>query len=657
MKAIFFIVHLAVLLYIPTIRAQNISYNQALEYNKKCMSMAVTGQKDSALYYGNKAIAHFSTHDSMYAQLGESYQRLGIAYAVIREYDSSTIYNDSALKYAELSHDTFLWAYTLRNEGINHQYQGDLSFATIHFYKSLELFELIEDPKFSALLYLDLGNLFYELQGYTEAEEFFLKAISTIDECACLESELGNAYNGLGNALNGQGLDSDSVLRVAGNYFLSLENPSGYGIVLNNLGNNFLHIRIENDSAKAYYLKALSIINSSRFENYLPGIYVNLGILYRREKQIDSSLHYLDKGTKLAVKYNQNNILRNGLFEYAEYYKSINDYDRTLFYSDSAYAISMKLLGEDNLIAAELENIRFNVAKTEKENAALKKIQELNEKEIETTKSWNKTLISGIILILILFAIILYNRRELNKVNAELTKNQQSLEISNQKLERLSNFQEKVISAIGHDLRGYIANNIGLIKLLKTEENQEVSSLLEFNNQSAIDILYNLVNWGQSQQNVRIELDEIELGKSIEEVLSQVNSYFLAKEQILTNECNMSAMCLASYEGLNLVFRNLLVNASKYSPTGGQISMTCEQKAEGYISISISNEGSKISDALIENILSGQKIESTTGTNNEKGLGLGLQLVIYMLRQMKSELKISNGPKGPTFSFDLKLAK
>ena len=221
----------------------------------------------------------------------------------------------------------------------------------------------------------------------------------------------------------------------------------------------------------------------------------------------------------------------------------------------------------------------------------------------------------------------------------------------------MSNFQEKVISAIGHDLRGYIANNIGLIKLLKTEENQEVSSLLEFNNQSAIDILYNLVNWGQSQQNVRIELDEIELGKSIEEVLSQVNSYFLAKEQILTNKCNMSAMCLASYEGLNLVFRNLLVNASKYSPTGGQISMTCEQKAEGYISISISNEGSKISDALIENILSGQKIESITGTNNEKGLGLGLQLIIYMLRQMKSELKISNGPKGPTFSFDLKLAK
>ena len=79
-------------------------------------------------------------------------------------------------------------------------------------------------------------------------------------------------------------------------------------------------------------------------------------------------------------------------------------------------------------------------------------------------------------------------------------------------------------------------------------------------------------------------------------------------------------------------------------------------KHKKHITIKIIDDGIGINILKQKEILN-QKIDSTYGTHNEKGIGLGLQITMESLAKMNSKLKIiSETEKGSTFYFDLQLA-
>jgi signal transduction histidine kinase len=75
---------------------------------------------------------------------------------------------------------------------------------------------------------------------------------------------------------------------------------------------------------------------------------------------------------------------------------------------------------------------------------------------------------------------------------------------------------------------------------------------------------------------------------------------------------------------LQLVIRNLVNNAVKFTPPGGKVLISAHEE-EGDCRITVSDNGKGIPYDQQEGIFS-LKAKSTFGTNNEKGIGLGLML-------------------------------
>ena len=88
---------------------------------------------------------------------------------------------------------------------------------------------------------------------------------------------------------------------------------------------------------------------------------------------------------------------------------------------------------------------------------------------------------------------------------------------------------------------------------------------------------------------------------------------------------------------MDIIVRNLLSNAIKYTPRGGRISILMKNRtnADGIL-LKICDNGSGIPEEKQKHLFTSPEIESTPGTENEKGTGLGLRLCYELV-------KINNG--------------
>jgi len=77
----------------------------------------------------------------------------------------------------------------------------------------------------------------------------------------------------------------------------------------------------------------------------------------------------------------------------------------------------------------------------------------------------------------------------------------------------------------------------------------------------------------------------------------------------------------ADHNMIDCVFRNLLGNAIKFTPIGGSISISAQEK-ENEIEFFIQDSGVGMTNNQIEDIKKGVQF-TTRGTNREKGRGFG----------------------------------
>ena len=106
---------------------------------------------------------------------------------------------------------------------------------------------------------------------------------------------------------------------------------------------------------------------------------------------------------------------------------------------------------------------------------------------------------------------------------------------------------------------------------------------------------------------------------------------------------------------LNLVLRNLLANAIKFSFEGGEISIIATLD-EHVLNIRVRDKGIGMNRESMTAILSPGRASSNSGTDNEKGTGLGLSLCRdYLLKAGASLTVESTEGAGSTFTITISL--
>ena len=203
----------------------------------------------------------------------------------------------------------------------------------------------------------------------------------------------------------------------------------------------------------------------------------------------------------------------------------------------------------------------------------------------------------------------------------------------NDELRRTINTRDKMYSVIAHDLRSPMASIRMVLNLVVQTVSPEAIGpemyyLIDKANketEETHDLLDNLLKWTKSQTGrLKVAYQDFEVMDVVTGVYGIFTMIAETKNIALTMEENVTGLKVrADKDMLNTVVRNFLSNAIKFTPEGSAIEIIVDKK-DDFAKISIRDHGVGIAPDRIEGLF--HKGETTYGTNNEEGSGLGLQL-------------------------------
>ena len=232
------------------------------------------------------------------------------------------------------------------------------------------------------------------------------------------------------------------------------------------------------------------------------------------------------------------------------------------------------------------------------------------------------------------------------------------IESQNAELKRTISNRDKMYSVIAHDLRSPMASIRMVLNLLVSTISseligEELFSLLDKANKESEethDLLDNLLKWTKSQTG---RLHVVHQNFDISDVLIGIEDIFSLiaenkKQKINFDKQTGSIMVRADKDMLNTVLRNFMSNAIKFTPEGKDIDILVD-KQDKFVKVSIRDHGVGISPERIATLFSAG--QTTYGTNNEEGSGLGLQLCQDFARKNGGDVMVESVlGEGSTFS-------
>lgn len=241
---------------------------------------------------------------------------------------------------------------------------------------------------------------------------------------------------------------------------------------------------------------------------------------------------------------------------------------------------------------------------------------------------------------------------------------QETIRQSEEKLRLLNAEKDKLFSIIAHDLRGPIGAFSKLTEMFVTEadmtpeEMKEIAKDMNNSAQSLQGLLDNLLNWSRMQRDdVVIQKQNVEIKQLVDRVFELLKEPINKKSLFVKNLISETLIVVADENMIHTVMRNLVSNALKFTPKGGNIVIQSKLSENGTATISVRDTGIGMPTELVENLYRFDKKTGRPGTDGESSSGLGLVLCKDFIEKNDGRLFVeSEEGKGSIFSFNLPVA-
>lgn len=250
---------------------------------------------------------------------------------------------------------------------------------------------------------------------------------------------------------------------------------------------------------------------------------------------------------------------------------------------------------------------------------------------------------------------------ELEKSYSLVAATLESLTEKEANLRELNATKDKFFSIIAHDLKSPFNGILGFsnilneqLKLKDYDGIEEYSAIIHQSSQRAMNLITNLIEWSRSQSGrMDFNPDYVEISSLLNEIYEISNVAAREKSISLKMEIPRHLSVLLDKEMISSVIRNLISNAIKFTHPGGEIIVRAELLNYD-LQISVKDTGVGIASQNLVKLFRIDETYSVTGTNNEKGTGLGLILCKEFVEKHKGKIWVeSKVDKGSTFFFTI----
>ncbi|WP_405382092.1 ATP-binding protein [Maribacter sp. LLG6340-A2] len=583
----------------------------------------------------------------------QSYINIGGFYSDKGQIDQAISHFKKAHELATENKNLLLKVKSLNVLSKEYSYQGNYAVALKGYLEAIEIAEKQDYKNYLSIINENIAELYLTQKDYNHAMVFFKKVKAINEEIgnpiyiAETMSSMANAYADM-NELEYAMFNINSAITIFEQEKIIEWLAYAYevkGKIYLKKGKNtwalywykqseLLHEKIEDDRGKIALLNGMS-------EAYLNTSKDSIAKKY--------SLEAFELSKKIGYRAG----IKDCSYQLFKIHKKNKEYKKSLWYHEIFQVTSESLTKKGNEIALDMLKTKTEYNR-QKEQLILENEKALAKQNIVIY------LIAIILIIFVMITFIIQRNQQVQKrLNAELLSKKQDLEEKQAYLNELNQTKNKLFSIIGHDLRGPIGAFQGLLKLFKEGEMTK-EEFLNFVPKLKVDIdtisftLNNLLSWGKTQMNGSITKPSItNLVTIVDENIALLSEIALSKSITLENRIEANCQIWSDPNQVDIIIRNLLSNALKFTPNNGQIIIGAIQKLKT-CEIYVKDNGMGMSEETMGKIFLKDSNHTTYGTNDEKGTGLGLSLCKEMVEKNNGKIWVHSAlGKGSTFYFSL----
>lgn len=233
-----------------------------------------------------------------------------------------------------------------------------------------------------------------------------------------------------------------------------------------------------------------------------------------------------------------------------------------------------------------------------------------------------------------------------------------ALKAANLELQHLHKMKDEFLATVSHELRTPLNAILGWAQILteggpSMQEFELGMETIERNARNQSDLIEDLLDVSRIiSGKMELNRDPIEATQILRESIETVRPMIEARRQKLFLQISSTPLRLkGDATRLTQVFWNLLSNASKFTPEGGDISVVLEN-AGHYFRLQVTDSGKGIEAGFLPNLFNRFSQADGSHTRRHGGLGLGLAIVRHLVELHGGTVSASSEGenKGATFT-------
>lgn len=211
--------------------------------------------------------------------------------------------------------------------------------------------------------------------------------------------------------------------------------------------------------------------------------------------------------------------------------------------------------------------------------------------------------------------------------------------------------QANFIDAVTHELKSPIASiKLGLETMTRRQLSEKDMGMFTSAMKKDVRRLDRLISHLLHAASLNVENDEIvaeefEFSKVVDECITDVCTYHAFDRSNIEVSIG-STRYFAAVMDFEIIFRNLLDNAVKYSGTPPKISVCLDETSDGSIIVAIENNGTSVPDAERDRVFNRFERTGIELERTKPGVGLGLFIVRFLLKRNRGSVRLETPEHG-----------
>ena len=231
--------------------------------------------------------------------------------------------------------------------------------------------------------------------------------------------------------------------------------------------------------------------------------------------------------------------------------------------------------------------------------------------------------------------------------------------------ERANQMKDEFLATLSHELRTPLSSILGWAQVLRRgsrgpEDLNKGLQTIERNARAQAQLIEDLLDMSRiTSGKVRLDMQTLSPQQFVDAAIETLRPALEAKNIRLERRFQPDAGLIAGDPArLQQVIWNLMSNAIKFTPAGGQVTVGISQSG-GHIEICVSDTGAGIDPEFLPHVFERFRQGDASTTRRHGGLGLGLSIVKHLIEQHGGTVRAESGGegRGATFTIALPLAK